>query len=536
MIRRLDDWLHAQADRRPDACAAVFHDRRISYSDLERGSNRLAEALVAAGCRREDRVALLLPKSVEALTGMFGAMKAGCIYVPMDVSSPVARQKRILEQCGCSALLAVESTAPLLDGLAAAGAVPPGTRIGWLDRAPANRASAASGSEFDWDEVRRLPDRSPDRDGDPPPAHILFTSGSTGVPKGVIITHANIIHFVNWAIGYFGIDASDRLSCHSPLHFDLSMFDIYGAVAAGAEVHLLSPELSLLPHRLAAYIRDARLTQWFSVPSVLSQMARFDAVRHDDFPGLRRLLWCGEKLPTPALIHWMKRLPHVAFDNLYGPTETTIASSFYRVPKCPEKETEEIPIGSPCAGEQLWVLDDNRKPLPAGEIGELYISGIGLSPGYWRDPEKTAQTFLTAAPEFGGRLYKTGDLARVGSGGLVYLLGRVDTQIKSRGYRIELGEVESALYAVCEVESAAVVALDAGGFEGSTICCAYVPRDHSPVAPAELRKRLAGVLPGYMLPAAWLALDAMPLNGNGKADRPRIRELFLERAVPARAI
>lgn len=535
MIRRLDEWLRAQADRRPDACAAVFRDRRISYGDLERASNRLAAALVAAGCRREDRVALAVPKSIEALIGMFGAMKAGCIYVPMDTASPVARQKRILDQCSCRAWLAVESTAPLLDGLAAAGAVPPDAAIGWLDRAPAGRAHAG-GREFDWAAVRRLPDRTPGRDPDPPPAHILFTSGSTGVPKGVIITHANIIHFVEWAAGYFGMGASDRVSCHPPLHFDLSMFDIYGAVAAGAELHLLAPELSLLPHRLSAYIRDARLTQWFSVPSVLNQMARFDAVRDPDFPELRRLLWCGEKLPTPTLIHWMNRLPHVTFDNLYGPTETTIASSFYRVPKCPQKETEEIPIGQACAGEQLWVLDEKLTPLPDGEIGELYISGVGLSPGYWRDPEKTARVFLTSMLAGGGRLYRTGDLARVGPGGLVYLLGRVDTQIKSRGYRIELAEIESALYAGCEIEGAAVIALDAGGFEGATIGCAYVPRAGAATTPTELRKRLAAVLPGYMVPAVWMALDALPLNANGKVDRPRIRQLFQERAISAKAV
>ena len=150
------------------------------------------------------------------------------------------------------------------------------------------------------------------------------------MPKGVVITHANVIHFVRWAALYFKMSSEDRVSGHPPLHFDLSTFDIYGTMAAGAQIHLMAPETSLLPHKLADFMREKELTQWFSVPWVLQQMAKFDVVRQNDFPALKRLLWCGEKFPTPALIYWMKRLPHVTFDNLYGPTEATIASSYYK--------------------------------------------------------------------------------------------------------------------------------------------------------------------------------------------------------------
>jgi amino acid adenylation domain-containing protein len=525
MSGRLHDQLARQAEMRPEACAIVFQGRQTTYGELDGAANRLARALRAAGCRRGDRIALLLPKSPEALIGMFGALKADCVYVPLDTSSPAARLAKILKSCESRCVLACNSTAGLLEGIGREGGLADFTRVGWMDSA-GGRQEAAN-SAFSWDDVQHCssaPVESLSHDSDT--AHILFTSGSTGFPKGVVITHANVTAFLDWAVPYFGIQPTDRVSCHPPLHFDLSTFDIHGGVRAGAQIYLVPPELNLLPHRLAAFIRDSELTQWFSVPSILNHMAKSDAVRQNDFPALRRLLWCGEKFPTPGLIHWMQRLPGVSFTNLYGPTEATIASSYYRVPECPESETAEVPIGDACAGEQLLVLDEHLKPAARGEIGDLYIAGAGLSPGYWLDPEKTEKVFLKNPSDPTGRIYKTGDLARVGSDGLIYLVGRSDTQIKSRGYRIELGEVEAAVHAAQGLREAAVVAVDGGGFEGAVICCAYVPLPGREITPLVLKKELSRALPGYMLPARWMALDQLPKNGNGKTDRPWLREQF----------
>jgi amino acid adenylation domain-containing protein len=359
-------------------------------------------------------------------------------------------------------------------------------------------------------------------------AHILFTSGSTGTPKGVVITHANVVSFIEWAVPHFGIRPADRVSGHPPLHFDLSTFDIYGAFAAGAELHLVPPELGVDPHRLAALIRDAELTQWFSVPSVLTYMAKFDAVSHNDFPTLVRLMWCGEVLPTPILVHWMTRLPHVRFTNLYGPTEATIASSHHTVRECPTDPAQPIPIGVACANEELLVLDDERRAVPQGEIGEIFIAGAGLSPGYWRDEEKTRVAFLPdpRPGHEGGRIYRTGDLGRVDDDGRIEFLGRVDSQIKSRGYRIELGEIEAALSAIVEVRECAVVGVDTGEFGGTEICSAYASVAGRTVERAYLRGELSKVLPSYMLPTHWRRFDRLPKNVNGKIDRRAIRELF----------
>jgi amino acid adenylation domain-containing protein len=506
VIRRLQDWLARQADGRPEAAAIVFRGESTTYGELEESSNRLARTLKNRGCVRGDRVALFLPKSPRALIAMFAALKADCIYVPVDTASPANRLERILRNCDSRCIVAEESGA---------------SKLLKIDRSiPQNVIRIDS----EWPEVDSMPDSPVDsHNSSNDAAHILFTSGSTGMPKGVAITHANAIAFVTWAVQYFGISSSDRISGHPPLHFDLSTFDIYGTVASGAQIHLLTPEASLLPHRLADFIRDARLTQWFSVPSILRHMATLDAVRQNDFPSLKRLLWCGERFPTPALMHWMRRLPHVNFFNLYGPTEATVASSFHYVARCPENDTAEIPIGKACNGEKLLVLDDTLNSSPIGEIGDLYIAGVGLSPGYWNDPVKTAEVFIWRNGE---RIYKTGDLAKVGDDGLLYLVGRSDMQIKSRGYRIEIGEIEAAIHALSAVRDAAVVAIPSDGFDSVAICCAFVPAPDCDVSPMTVRQRLRDTLPPYMIPTRWMVLDRMPANGNGKVNRPLLKERF----------
>jgi amino acid adenylation domain-containing protein len=526
----LQETIARSAERHPHATAMVWCGERITYGELDETSNRLARVLTEAGCRMGDRIGVLAPKSIAAITSFLGALKAGCIYVPMDTESPAARLSKIVDACEPRCILATPSTENLLKTLLTENAISDATVVGWL--APGRPSDPAIRPAFYWEDLAAVPPHPLPRRPDPSdPAHILFTSGSTGVPKGVIITHANVIHFLEWARRYFQPQATDRISCHPPLHFDLSTFDIYGTFLAGAELHLVPPQISLLPHKLADFIRSAELTQWHSVPAALKYMAQFDVVRFGDFPSLKRLLWCGEALPTPTLTYFMKRLPHVSFTNLYGPTEATIASSYYTVPCCPQGETAEIPIGQPCDGEDLLVLNESLDPAGAGEIGELYIRGVGLSPGYWNDRQKTASVFLSDSRH--GRIYRTGDLARIGPDGLVYLLGRADSQIKSRGYRIELGEIETALNGLGILRECAVVAVGTSGFEGKVICCAYVPAPGRLATSADLRRQLTKVLPLYMMPSQWLKLDALPLNANGKIDRPRLRDRFMVAAMGA---
>lgn len=531
MKQLLQHWIARQAESRPDARAIVFGNESLTYAQLEQRSNQLAHVLREAGCRKGDRVCILMPKSPEAILSMIGALKVGCMHVPIDSASPAARVARILESCEHHSILAAGPVTALLEELLADERFRGKLSVGWLDceRVELKNFQPA----FFREDLQSAPASSLPQECQPSdPAHILFTSGSTGTPKGVVITHSNVIAFVTWALGHFGIDHTDRFSGHTPFHFDLSTFDIFGTFAAGAELHLVPPGVALVPPKLVEFIRNSQLTQWFSVPSVLNYIAKFNALRQGDFTSLRRVLWCGEVLPTPALIYWMKHLPHVRFTNLYGPTEATIASSYYDLPACPQNPQDEIPIGRACAGEELFVLDDDLDPLPPGHMGDLYIGGVGLSPGYWRDPEKTAAAFVPDPRASGsggvsnGRLYRTGDLAWQDESGSIHFVGRADSQIKSRGYRIELGEIETALNSCEALQESAVVAIQSETFGGWMICCAYVPRNGATLTPGFLRKHLEKLVPAYMLPVRWMQYPALPKNANGKIDRPRLKDCF----------
>ena len=352
---RLQDYVTREAERRPEATALVDGEHTVAYQSLERRSNQLARLLLEGGCQQGDRIGLLLPKSVDAVVGMLAVLKAGGLYVPVDPESPASRIEKILLAAECRYILAGAAATGLLEKLIPM--MPAETRPGliWM-------SGDAPGKDMPdgLDLTPRFTGADAENLNDEPlaaalqpgagPAHLLFTSGSTGQPKGVIVTHANVIAFVDWAKAYFGMNESDRVSCHSPLHFDLSTFDIYGAFSAGAEVHLVPAKLNLFPKGLIGFMRDRRLTQWFSVPSVLTYLTRFDAVAKGDFPEMKRLIWCGEVFPTPPLIYWMQKLPHVAFTNLYGPTEATIASSYYTMPAVPDDPNASVPIGQACGG------------------------------------------------------------------------------------------------------------------------------------------------------------------------------------------
>jgi amino acid adenylation domain-containing protein len=523
--------LHAsvtrQAASRPEATAVVFGEERLTYGQLEKRSNQIARALLNAGCGTGDSVGFMIPKSIDAIISIIGILKAGGIYIPIDVNSPPARSARIIDACEPAVVLTTGSDIEKLQLVLAESTVerPAG---GVLDSD--GMPDWLSAQSFGMSDIAQLSATPLHTESSPEDvAYILFTSGSTGIPKGVPISHANVFAFVEWANGYFGVDSTDRLSGHTAFHFDLSAYDLFGSLFAGAELHLVTPEATLLPNKTAEFIRQSKLTQWFTVPSVLNYMSKFRVIAQDDFPDLRRVIWCGEVLPTPTLVDWMTKLPHASFTNLYGPTEATIASSYYRMPSIPKSLTETIPIGQACPGESLLILDENLKPVENGVTGDLYIGGVGLSRGYWRDDAKTRTSFIEPEHSGGlGRIYKTGDLAYVGDDGLVYFVGRSDTQIKSRGYRIELGEIETALGTIDALVESAVVAIPSDNFDGKLICCAFVSKEDDRTDAVDVKNQLRLLVPDYMVPARWAQYNSLPKNASGKIDRVQLQKQFSE--------
>ncbi len=521
------DWSREQVENNGSKVAVTLNEEHITYAELESESNRLAGQLIEDGLTPGERVGLFMEKKPKTLVAMLGISKAGGVYVPMDYNSPPERVLKVIKSSAPSLIFVDDSTIHHFQDLLHVDGDVSLTPWVWWSESDIKYADDTPPT-FSYTDVHDQPNiphkvvRNPDT-----AAHILFTSGSTGEPKGVVITHKNIHSFISWAVPFFDMKAGEHVSCHSPLHFDLSTFDIYGAFAAGCRLFLVPSNISLDPKKLADFILHNKLDQWFSVPSALSYLSKFKAIPQGGFPHLKRLIWCGEVFPLPALTYWMKNLESVEFTNLYGPTEATIASSYFTVDEIPDEHTK-IPIGTPCEGEDLLVLDDDLKEVEDGEIADLYIAGEGLSPGYWQDNIKTDSVFIRYKNSDGEkeRIYKTGDLASV-KNGLFYFHGRSDYQIKSRGYRIELGEIEVALGENDMLREYAVVPIKKNGFEGTAIGCAYVGKELKNGALAPLiKEKLRGLVPAYMMPHFWQEYELLPRNGNGKIDRKKLAENF----------
>jgi amino acid adenylation domain-containing protein len=470
-----------------------------------------------------DRVGLYLEKSAAAVVGIYGALKAGAAYVPIDPQSPIERAAYIARNCGVRCVLTSRAKSGSWATLAARA--PEVVQMVALD---------ASGPEFDAgapvrvagrDAIAAQPAGPPEvRVLDQDVAYILYTSGSTGHPKGVTLTHRNAIAFVAWAAEEFSIGPTDRVSSHAPFHFDLSIFDLFAAAWGGASVVLVPPRASVFPIEVARFIREQNITVWYSVPSILSAMTTRGNLAQGDFPELRTVLFAGEVFPPKYLRTLMSQLPHVRFANLYGPTETNVCT-WYEVPPQPEQIVEAVPIGQPIVDDAVYVVTDDGRLAAPGEVGELYVRGATVMKGYWADPDRTGRTlipdpFADALPD---PVYRTGDLVRADHEGNLHLLGRRDAQIKSRGYRIELGEIETALYAHPSVLECAVLPIPDD--EITNRIKAFVV---SSAPERELVKFCRERVPAYMIPHTFEFRDALPRTSTGKVDR---QALASERAA-----
>ncbi len=516
----LQHLLHKSAEKYSDRPAVYDGARVMSYGELEERSNRVARLLLELGVKRGDRVGLYLDKSLESLVGIYATLKAGAVYVPFDPAAPARRLGYIARNCGVEVLLSNGRRHSSCPELRAAGAP---IRAMLVQDTPTSELSGSSEvMAVGSDAVDQLP-------GAPLPEHtirmdlayILYTSGSTGEPKGVMLTHGNALAFVEWAAQEFAVTSSDRLSSHAPLHFDLSIFDVFAASAGGAAVDLVPPKLSMFPVEVGRFIRERGITVWYSVPSILSMLVLRGGLPANDFPRLRTLLFAGEVFPVRYLRNLMGLLPHVRFANLYGPTETN-ACTWYEVGPLTEDQTEPIPIGCAVADDEVFAVTDDGRLAAPGEVGELFVRGSTVMCGYWGDPARTAEK-LVAHPfraDLSDRAYRTGDLVLQADDGNWHFVGRRDAQIKSRGYRIELGEIEAAIYGHPEVEECAVVAIP-DDMVTNRIKAFVVTK--TCVDERTLARATAERVPGYMVPEIWEFRPNLPKTSTGKVDRQALR-------------
>lgn len=515
MGHRLHQLLHASAEAHGDRVAVVDRGRSVTYSELDRRSNQLAHLLLDLGVERGDRVGLFLDKSLESVVGVYGALKAGAAYVPLDPQAPPARLAYIAADCGIRVLLTGRGKAGAWGEFIGRGA-PVGTLV-VLDAAGGDLGAPPPGvTVLPSTALRGVPESAP---GVPTIgldlAYILYTSGSTGDPKGVMLTHQNALTFVEWAAERFQVEPDDRLSSHAPLHFDVSIFDLFAAAAGGAAVVLVPPETSVFPVEVARFIGGNRITVWYSVPSILSMLVLRGGLAGGDFPHLRTVLFAGEVFPTKYLRRLMELLPHVRFYNLYGPTETNVCT-YYEVPALPPDRTEPIPIGAAIEGVEVFALTEEGRRAGPGEVGELYVRGPSVMQGYWGDPERTSRALVPDPLGLPGPVYRTGDLVARGEDGNYLFLGRRDAQIKSRGYRVELGDIEAALYAHPSVVECAVTAVP-DELVTNRIKAYVVARDG--VSAAELARFCAERIPGYMIPEVFEFRGSLKKTSTGKIDR-----------------
>jgi amino acid adenylation domain-containing protein len=510
MAYLLQQLLTASAERCPEAPAVRARGRSLGYGELEARSSQLAHLLRERGVVPGDRVGLYFPKAVESVVAMLGVLKAGAAYVPLDPHAPVARVAGIAADCGLRALV---TTAERL------AALPPAP----LACAVLVSGQAEAAHQVEWPALAAYPATAPPAAAiETDLAYVLYTSGSTGRPKGVMLTHRNALTFVDWCAATFGVGADDRLANHAPLHFDLSVFDVYNALAAGACVTLIHEEVALFPQRLAALVEAERFTVWYSVPSALVYLLQHGDLGARDLDRLRLVLFAGEVFPMKYLRQLADLLPRAELYNLYGPTETNVCT-YHRVDRARLAGQERLPIGRACANTDTLVLDADGRRVGPGETGELYVRGPSVTPGYWGDTDKTARALVAnpLQPWLGERLYRTGDLVTLDADGEYQFLGRRDSQVKSRGYRIELGDVEAALYAHPDVLEAAVIAVPDEEI-GSRLRAFVAPPPGRTLTPAALQAHCARLVPRYMVPEAIEVRPSLPRTSTGKTDRTRL--------------
>ena len=490
-MQSVTEWLDATAERFPDKPALFDEQETVTFAEYRRKALAVAREIANRNCWKKP-VAVFLEKCIRIPVSFLGIAYSGCFYTPIDPEMPAARIEKILENLQPELVITEKA---LQSRFAETGFS--GEYLFYEEIAE---------QDTDAEIISRIPKTKEDL------LYVLYTSGSTGVPKGVAITHRSVFNYITWVTETFRITEQDSFGNQAPFYFDNSILDIYSSLKTGAELHIIPKTLFSQPVPLLNYLKEKSITTIFWVPSALTVVAKLRALKNVDLSGtVKRVLFCGEVMPNKQLNYWREHLPEVQYANLYGPTEITDACTCYVVNR-PFSDTEPLPIGKPITNVEILLLDGNEK----AEKGEICVKGVCLSPGYYRNPEKTAEAFVPNPENPEETIYRTGDLGEYNEKGELLYLGRKDFQIKHRGHRIELGEIETA----------------ASSQEGVSACCCLYDETRKKIVlflekgadRNSVETGIRNLLPDYMIPNKIIILEKMPINSNGKTDRVKLKE------------
>lgn len=496
------DYLINTEKNFPDKLAFEDEKEGITYSELKKYGEAIGTVISGENTIRRP-VAIYLEKSVRVIASFMGILFSGNYYCPIDISMPDERARVILETLNPIAIITDEEHKASVEKI--------------YSQAKILIYSEAIKGVIDEFALESIRERIIDAD----PAYVLFTSGSTGIPKGVVISHQSIIDYTEWVTETFDITSNDSFGNQAPFYFDNSILDIYSGIRNGATVYIIPQSFFAFPVNVVKYLISKKITTIFFVPSVLSMIARLRILKKIVPDTVKKVLFCGEVMPTKDLNVWREYLPGALYANLYGPTEITDVCSYYIVDR-EFGDDEPLPIGKACRNTEIILLDEEGNIPTHGELGEICIRGRSLALGYYNSKEKSDGVFVQNPTNdlYRDIIYKTGDLGYWNEYDELMYSCRKDFQIKHMGHRIELGEIETSMGDLESIDTCACIYDDAG----KNIVLFYSGDSNETV----IKEHLAKKVPEYMVPAKYVHINEFPHNANGKIDRKELKKIFAE--------